>query len=238
MTRVQKIQLKLSEARTKLAALLDTETEKRSETFSADLDTSKAEIASLESEFQAAMIVEPEPKETRSEETPEKREFRELLAGASVEDFIREAIGGVALAGASKELREETLDGLATGWIPLDLFMTEEARADDSDDLEERADAATNVASAVQDTQRPITPRLFPQSSGAYMGIERPTVPVGDTTYVTLASGATGDFRSDGVAKDAEAAGFVTKTVSPVRLTSRYLFGVESRCAIEASRKP
>ena len=61
-----------------------------------------------------------------------------------------------------------------------------------------------------------------------YLGIERPTVGVGESTYVALVSGAAADFRSDGVAKDADAATFSTKTVSPSRVTARYLFGVES----------
>ena len=224
MTRTQRLQLRQSEARQKLGTLLDMPTEQRAETWQADLDALKSELTTLESEYQAALLAEPEAPETRSDDTPEQREMRDLLEQSSVADYFSEALNGVALDGASRELRSELLDDShGVGWLPIDLLLDPV-----TNDLEQRADAATNVASAVQDHQQNIVGRAFAPSSGAYMGVQRPTVPAGDTTYVTLATGATADFRSDGVAKDAEAAGFTTKTVSPVRVTARYLFGIES----------
>ena len=222
MTRTQQIQLRQSEARQKMTTLLDTPTEERAETWTADLDGLKNELRSLESELQAALVLEPEPTETRTEETPEGREFQELVSTASVGDYMAEVAQGLPLDGASLELRQETLDGMGVGWIPLDVLMTDEPP------LETRADASTDVSASIEDNQRGIQPRLFPASAGQYMGVSRPSVPVGDSTFVTLATGATADFRSDGVAKDAEVATFSTKTVSPSRVTARYLFGVES----------
>ena len=99
--------------------------------------------------------------------------------------------------------------------------------------VEHRADAATNVAASIAETQSSIAGRIFAESSGAYLGVERPTVGVGESTYVALSSGASADFRSDGVGKDAEIASFSTKTVSPSRVTVRYLFGVESTVRLQ-----
>ena len=64
------------------------------------------------------------------------------------------------------------------------------------------------------------------------MGVQRPSVPVGETHYYTLTGGASADVRSDGVAKDAEAASFTDKSVAPVRATAKYLFGVETTARI------
>ena len=81
----------------------------------------------------------------------------------------------------------------------------------------------------MSDTQRgSIAERIFAQSAGAFLGVERPTVPAGDSSYATMTAGATADARLQGVAKDAEAATFKTVTVSPFRVTSRYLFDIES----------
>ena len=43
-----------------------------------------------------------------------------------------------------------------------------------------------------------------------------------------MTAGAAADVRSPGVTKDAEAASFTTKTISPVRVTARYVVDVES----------
>ena len=235
MKQSQKISLRQVEVRRKISDMLDTEVETRSDTFQADLDTFKNELRALDSELEAALMVESDEAETRqveSVETPEGREYAALIEQSSVADFVTEALGGGAVQGASLELRQEILgdnvpvsDGI---WMPLDLLFDS-----DGGDLETRADAATNVASAIQDSQQPITPRLFPASAGAFMGIQRPTVPVGDTTYIAITGGATADFRSDGVGKDAEAATFTTKTVNPARVTARYLLGVETTARVK-----
>ena len=126
------------------------------------------------------------------------------------------------MSGAEAELRA-ALD-LDADQIPLDMLLPSETTAS----AEHRADAATNVAASIAENQSSIAGRIFAASTGDFLGIDRPTVPVGDSTFIALAAGASADFRSDGVAKDAEAATFTTKTVSPSRVTARYLYGVES----------
>ena len=220
MTRLQKLQIEQSELRSKIGAALDTAGDKRSETWQSDLDTLTKRAQTLESELRAALVVGEGEEETREEEetteTPEGRELAGLLKRSSIEDYLADSLFDERLDGASLELRQAL--ELPPNQVPLDLF------------LETRADVATNVdaADAPQENQQSIAARVFAATAGAYMGIERPTVPVGTTSYVTLASGTTADVRSDGAAKDAEAATFTTKSVDPVRVTARYLFGVES----------
>ena len=74
MTRVQKYQLKLSELRQKMGAMLDNE--ERAEAWQADLDSLKAELQATESELQASFLIEPQPTETRVSEDGEGAELR------------------------------------------------------------------------------------------------------------------------------------------------------------------
>ena len=210
--------------------MLDSEVETRSETFTADLDALKNELRALDSELEAAFLIESDEAETRQTEaveTPESREFADLIGRSSVADFMVEALDGHAVQGASLELRQEVLGAGAIGHMPIDLLLPS-----DSDDVETRADAATNVADSIAERQSDIAARIFAETAGAYMGIARPTVPVGEDTYIAITGGASADFRSDGVGKDAEVATFQTKTVEPVRVTARYLLGVESTARV------
>ena len=210
MTPLQKLQIEQSETRSKIADHLT-----RDETTAddiAELDKLTARMKELEPLIRAALIVEPEPVETRADATPEDREFADLIKRSSVADFIGESLGE-PIDGASLELRQAL--ALGGNSFPIDL-------------LETRADVATNVTASVQESQGSIADRVFARSAGAYLGVSRPTVGIGESTYVALSTGATGDVRSDGVAKDADAANFTSKTVAPVRATARYLVGVES----------
>ena len=223
MTPLQKLQLRQSETRQKLATLLETDLEKRGETYADDLAKLTAALKGLEPEIQAAIMAQPDDNETRTEddgaETPEDREYVDLLQRSSIIDYLGEALGE-PVEGASRELREE-LD-VGVGYLPLDV-------------LETRADAATNVdaSTAPADTQQGgIAGRVFAQTAGAYLGVQRPTVPTGTVSYVELTSGATADVRSDGVAKDAEVGTFTVQSVNPVRATARYLLGLESTARI------
>ena len=220
MTRLQKVQMRQSELKVKLNAMLDTEIEKRSETYSDDLDKLTKELRGIEGEYQAALVADNSTTETRSDDG-ESKEFDDILRRSAVSDFLSEAAFDKPVEGASAELRQ-ALD-LGANTLPLDILL-----ADSDGDQEQRADSVTNHATAIQENQQSIAGRIFAGSAAAYMGIQRPTVPVGDTTYVTLATGTSADVRSDGVAKDADAATFTSVTVSPVRQTARYLFGIES----------
>lgn len=148
----------------------------------------------------------------------------ELFTRSSVGDFISEAYG-YAVEGASREYRDEL--GMGPGFMPIDFIMGQR--------LETRADAVTNISAsdAPEDSQRNITLPVMAGSSAEYLGISRPVVPVGTQTFVTIDSQPTADYRSDGVRKDAENIGITTKSVDPVRVTSRVSFGVETPARVK-----
>ena len=217
MTNTQKIALRLSEVRQRLNVIAGLEGDSFTDEIRSESEKLEREYKDLETRHRAAIIAEGDT-ETRAANDGEGREVRQLVGKASLGVYLAGAAKGTDVDGAEAELRAAL--NLDADQVPLELLLPVR--------VEKRADTATNVAASVAENQSSIAARVFAESAGEYMGIERPTVPVGDTSYVTLSAGATADFRSDGVAKDADAATFTTKTVSPSRVQARYLFGVES----------
>ena len=219
MTNAQKIQLRQSEVRTAIAAELDKE-EKDGEA----LERLTKEAQSLEVELRAALVIEEQSLPADRIDTPEGRELRELRNRSSVFDYVSEVMDGRPLDGASLEYRQ-ALMGDHPGHLPLEMLL-------DDEELETRADAVSNISTAIQDNQMPIAQRVFARSASAYLGVMMPSVSVGDVSYPRLTAGTSADVRSDGVELDGTAAALTTETISPVRLTASYTFGVESTARV------
>ena len=222
MTNLQRLELRASELRQKLndlSALAELNDEQRG-----DIDKLANEYSDVERQKRAAILAGDTPEITEPQDGDgETREITSLLERAEIRSFLTSAASGNPVTGAERELRQAILgDDVDESYMPIDILTP----------LETRADAVTNVADSIQHNQQNIIGRLFRNTAGAYMGVQRPSVPVGETHYYTLTGGATADFRSDGVAKDAEAATFATKSVEPIRLTARYLFGIETTARI------
>ena len=217
MTNAQRITLRLSEVRSRLNEIAGLEGDAFTPEIRGESEKLTNEYGDLETRHRAAIIADGEA-ETRAANDGEGREIRQLVEKASLGVFLSGAANQRDVDGAERELRA-ALD-LGGDQIPLDVLLPPA--------VEHRADSATNVTASVSENQSSIAGRIFAESTGDYLGIDRPTVGVGESTYVALTTGATADFRSDGAAKDADAATFTTKTVSPSRIASRYLFGIES----------
>ena len=225
MTNQQRLELRASEIRTRLnelAGIAELSDEQR-----AEIDTLGAEYADVERQKRAAIIAGDTPSETPDAEggnaDPEQREITELIERAEIRNYLSAAASGNMVDGAERELRQAVLGKSAPETdMPIDILLP----------LEQRADASSDVAASIQRNQQNIVGRIFAETAGAYLGVQRPSVPVGETHYYALTGGTTADVRSDGVAMDAAAATFTSKSVEPVRLTARYLFGVETTARI------
>lgn len=215
---LQKILLEQSENRQAISTLLETPTEKRSESFGDDLNKLSERAKEVESELQAALLSQGESEQRSGD--GEGREIDRLVKRSSIEDYVLEVTDDHAVEGASKELREAVLGGDMHGYMPLE--MLEETP------LEQRADAVSDIGTAIQDVQMPIAARAFPRSSVQYLGIATPTVPVGTVSYPRLNAGTTADVRSDGVELDGTAATLTTKSFDPIRLTGSYTYAIET----------
>lgn len=183
MDRLQKLQLRQSELKVQIGAMVDTETEKRGDTFAADLAKLTGEARSLETEVQAAILAQPDPEETRSEggESKEEMERRALEESIGLERYIAASLAGHGvLGGPEAEYNQEI--GLTSDQFPLELLT----RGMDAE-IEKRAaidgDARTTQGSWVD--------RLFSDTAARRLGVTFPMVAPGVASYPVTTGGGT-----------------------------------------------
>ena len=213
----QRVALEMSEVRQSLNELPDDATDETRDGLTTRYRT-------LESQYRASLITEDTQEIASDGATTEGRSLGRLQERASIMDYVAEVVDGTTLDGASREFREAVLGENVLGYMPIDFLAGRS---------EERADAVTNIATAIQDNQMPIYQRVFNRSSVNYLGIATPSVPVGSVSYPRLSAGTSADVRSDGVEVDGTAATITTEKIDPIRLTASYTFGMESLSRIE-----
>ena len=177
MTVLQKLQVKQSEIREKINGLLGNDA--RTEDETAALEKLTGEGQGLEVELRAALVAsEPDPDETLVEGDAETRELALLTERASVGDILSATFEKRQTSGAAAELQKH--HGIGSHQIPLEMLRINRS-------VEERA-AATVPASIGDASQAQVVTPVFASGDGAFMGIERPTVPVGDGSYPVLST--------------------------------------------------
>ena len=134
MTILQTLQVRQSEIREAINALLGNDS--RTEAEQTELEKLTSEGQKLEPEIRAAIVADPDPTETQTVETEdaEDRERRELRERAQVSAHIAAAMQGRTLDGAELEYNQSI--GLkSAGAFPLDLLSpTVETRAVTTED--------------------------------------------------------------------------------------------------------
>lgn len=215
MTTVQKLQIALSEGRTDLNRLIGLE--KLTPAQVTELEEKRIAHEALETQFRAALTTEPEEAPV---EKPKKDELAELRALARLGDYLDEACSGKHIDGASKELRTELI-GDNQGCFPLEILGST-----DLEKTEKRQDVATAAPTSTGSTQGNVLERLFPASLVNFLGVDSPMVSAGDfiTPVISETVATTASPRASGVVFDATAATITAVSLSPIRLTARYLY--------------
>ena len=171
MTTVQTIQIRLSECRQRLNELIGVET--RSTEEQTEMEALTKEVSAKEPELRAALAAEADPQEVVTTTDAETRELAQLTKTASVGDILLATFEKRQTEGAPAELQKHYK--LGAHQIPLEMLKINSG-------VEERA-AATVPASIGDASQAPVITPVFASGDGAFMGIERPTVPVGDAIF-------------------------------------------------------
>ena len=203
MDKLIKAQLEVSEKRTALSALLDTETP--------DVDaieTAKHEVTASEKRLQAVLVLDGGNKEVERVNAgdAEGRELRQLVSKASVGRMLTGILEEGEGEGADRELRSAL--GIPSDYIPLMM-------------LERRA-AATFTGDEPASAQ-PFIGRVFPQSAAAFCGVDVQSVEVGQFVVPVLGTGVTihGPYTDDTEAT--ESTGAVTlSTLEPKRMNGSF----------------
>ena len=169
----------------------------------------------LEPEIRAAIVASPDLEETRVEGDAETRELRELTGRANVGDILSATFEKRQTSGAAAELQKH--HGIGSHQIPLEMLRIDRG-------VEERA-AATVPASIGDASQAEVVTPVFASGDGAFMGIERPTVAVGDAAYPVLSTmpAVKGPFTDSTEAVQTDAT-FVATNLSPERLQASFSY--------------
>ena len=213
MTQSQKIMCRLSECRQALNVLLGIET--RSAEQNTEMETLTKEVSEQEPALRASLAAEPDPEEVLVEGDPEARELQKLTERANVGDILSATFEKRQTSGEAAELQKHF--GLGSHQVPLEMLRV--ARG-----VEERA-AATVPANIGDASQGEVITPIFSSGEGSFLGIERPTVPVGTAAFPVLSTlpSVKGPFTDSTEAAQTDAS-FSANALAPERLQASFSY--------------
>ena len=212
VTKLGELQLKQSELREKINALLNKES--RTEEETAELREATDSAQKLELELRAAIVIEDEADKNAREASldPEALELRQLTDRSNLGSILGAAVEKRSADGAEAELQQH--HGLAANQFPLELLRLRP---------EERA--LTPAPTNVEVEQDAIVQPVFADSAGAHLGIYQPTVAMGDAVFPVLTSrpAVRGPFTGENDAAETTGA-FDSELLAPSRLQASFLW--------------
>ena len=213
MTDKQKLELRNSEIRSRLATLGG---EDASEHGAAEIGTLSEEYGSNETRIRAFMVSGDEPVETTTKGTKETQERAELYQAASVGDLVYALVNGRSgvQGGAMAEMQKE--HGLADNEIHIRQLSPETY-------------AVTPAPTNAQETQQPTIPYVFPQSCAAFLGVDMPTVAVGSAVFPVLTKELDVRVPAENADADETTGAFSAEVLSPSRIQASFFYSREDR---------
>lgn len=212
MREALKIALRISEVRERLNELAGIEG--LTEEQRAEVDSLTGEYKDLEVRSRAAAIAGDDQV---VEATPQDAGQVELIANASLGDIFHGAVEMRSTTGATKELQDEL--GLASNQVPLAL-------------LEERTAGQTSAPTTTGAMQHPIIPAVFPRAAASYLGVQMPSVPVGDSVYTVLSTSVAPGTPGGGAEQAHSAGAFTATTVQPKRIQGSFFVRREDKARL------
>ena len=237
MTNKQKIELRLSEVRSRLNEISGIEGDAFTDEIRGEAGALQTEYGDLEVRHRSAIVAEGEDESRMRGEFREgdgqSAEIGQLLGAVSIADYLTPASAGSGIEGRARELnaalKVEAMGksgGVAIPWAVI---------AGPSPPVESRAFTATDSTNPFGGSiiARPILQRLFGPGILDALGVRLDSVPSGRTEWPLLAGGVAPDQKAEGVAADdAVAASFSTETLKPKRLTGVYEFTHEQSAQV------
>ena len=212
MTDRQKLELRQSTIRSRLAEL---GTAEGTDAGKAEIDTLAVEYASNETRMRAFMIAGDEPVET-TKETKETKERAELYSKASVGDLVYALANGRSgvQGGAMAELQAE--HKLGNNEIHIRQLAPETY-------------AVTPAPTNTGEVQQPIVPYVFPASCAAFLGVDMPTVGVGEAVFPVLTKELDVRTPAENADADETTGAFSADVLSPSRIQASFFYSREDR---------
>ena len=233
MTTSQKLQLRASEIRTRLAEIAGLADDALTDEIRSESDKLTTEYRDTETRHRAALVSESAElteAETRGDldgADAETRALMDLQGRASFAAYLMGFANQEQLSGAERELAEHR--GLSTSGnvIPWDALLGAAPA------VELRADSVTPApASGNPTNQAEILQRVFARGAVARLGVSMPSVAVGTASYPIIGTGQSAAFVAKDAEKDAAAGEIEPNALSPVRLQARVQFRVEDAMTV------
>ena len=213
MTPLQRIIMRGGEIRTRLAELGGID--EWDDAQRSEADRLRSEYMDVERRTAALTIAEDihEP----SADAPEVIELDTLRQRSNVGNIFDVAIGHTNTTGAEREIQEHY--GLDANQIPLSLLTGGELRTR----------AVTPAPGQVSQNQSEIIPYVFPQSAAAFLGVDMPSVPTGESVYPVLTSVLSVGTPAENAAQSETTGAFSATVLSPSRIQASFFYSREDR---------
>ena len=229
MTNKQKLELRLSEIRTRLNEISGLEGEAFTDEIRTESDTLAVEFRDTESRWRSATIADSENNgdgEVRrvEDDGSESAEIRQLSDKVELRRYLDAAASRGSLDGAESELNaalQIRTAGVSVPWqaiVPRRLERVVEARVDGTVIL---------PADGVQTIERDFVGQVFAGGAADFLGVRFDSVPVGEASHFVLTVGATAKHKLPGENVSATGPSIEGKVLEPHRLTAAYNLRVE-----------
>ena len=203
MTKVQKIQIRMSETREKIN---DLTAAKSAEDISLR-DTLVAEHKGQEAELRAAIGAEGS-----ASTSPETREWADVSGRFDLGEMFTNVMEHRASDGPIAEVQKER--GLGANAIPTEMLMVEHR-------------AVTPAPGDVGQNQSMITGYVFPQSVASFLSIPSEIVPVGDSTHPVLTSDPAAGTPAENASQSETTGAFTADVLTPGRIQASFFWSRE-----------
>ena len=220
MQLLQSLELRASEIRSRLSDLGGME--ELPDEQRAEIDVLRKEYTNNEARQRALKIAGDTPTTPLEVRSSEGRAFRELVNRANVGNIFDAAMNHGAVDGATAEIQQHY--GLEANQVPYAL-LTRQWPGDD--ELETRA--VTPAPGQVDKVQSSIIPYVFPQSAATWLGIDMPTVGVGEAVFPVLTSELAVREPAENADADETTGAFSAQVLSPARLQASFFYSREDR---------
>ena len=212
MTNVQKLTVRASEIRARLSELA--EVAELTEEQRGELGTIRTEYRDCETKLQAAITAEgdAQPVPLGQGGSVEDRAYGDLVGRSNIGAIFQALTERRATEGAEAELQQH--HGLGAHQVPLDMLR---------DPVEHRA--VTSAPTNTETSQQPTIQPVFAMGDLAYLGVDTPSVPVGDAIYPVLTTrpSVRGPFTDASVAAETDGS-FDAELLAPERVQASFSY--------------
>ena len=227
MLESQKIELKRSKLRERLAEIAKLEGDAYTDEIKTEERGAQDEYTGLESRYRTALIAEGEEldkaKSEAGEGDAEHRERVELRSKASLSAYLVAAARGRMVDGPEAEL----CAAAGVSGIPIELWDTPQPERRGS---EQRA--VTPAPGTVGVNLDPIRPAVFANSIASRLGIEMPRVASGTFATGTITGSQTAEAKNKSAAIAGNAGAITVSTATPKRVSARLELTLEDIAAV------